>query len=184
MSFHLGPPSANVSSLLSLLLLLSLRLTIHKLTAKENIVAYWHSYDNLQKHPPEVFCKKIVLKNFAKIKFRKNTCDRAILSIKLQAQACNFIKKRLWHRVFSCEFCEIFKNTFFYSTSLLPLLNLQRWFWNEYLSGKSRTQEGNQKQYIKFSRHRRIQTKICDDKSLFRMVLMVPEAVVPSEGVL
>ena len=27
-------------------------------------------------------------------------------------QACNFIKKRLWRQVFSCEFCEILKNTF------------------------------------------------------------------------
>ena len=29
------------------------------------------------------------------------------------AQACNVIKKESLTRVFSCEFCEIFKNTFF-----------------------------------------------------------------------
>ena len=28
-------------------------------------------------------------------------------------QACNFIKKETVTQVFSCEFCEIFKNTFF-----------------------------------------------------------------------
>ena len=31
----------------------------------------------------------------------------------LQASACNFIKKEAVAQVFSCEFCEIFKNTFF-----------------------------------------------------------------------
>ena len=28
-------------------------------------------------------------------------------------EACNFIKKDTLAQVFSCEFCEIFKNTFF-----------------------------------------------------------------------
>ena len=31
----------------------------------------------------------------------------------LQAKACNFIKKETLAQVFSCKFCEIFKNTFF-----------------------------------------------------------------------
>ena len=40
------------------------------------------------------------------------------LKVKLQAlkykpEACNFIKKRHWHRLFSREFYEIFKNIFF-----------------------------------------------------------------------
>ena len=45
---------------------------------------------------PEVFCKKGVLRNVAK--------------------ACNFIKKESLAQVFSCEFCEIFENPFFYRT--------------------------------------------------------------------
>ena len=32
----------------------------------------------------------------------------------VQAEACNFIKKETLTRVFSCEFCEISKSTFFY----------------------------------------------------------------------
>ena len=32
--------------------------------------------------------------------------------------ACNFIKKETLAQVFSCEFCEISKNTFFYRTPL------------------------------------------------------------------
>ena len=32
-------------------------------------------------------------------------------------KACNFIKKRLQHRLFFCEYCEIFKNNFLYKTN-------------------------------------------------------------------
>ena len=31
-------------------------------------------------------------------------------------RACNFIKKETLAQVFSCDFCEIFKNTFCYRT--------------------------------------------------------------------
>ena len=34
-------------------------------------------------------------------------------------EACNFIKKETLAQVFSCEFCEIYKNTFYYRTSLV-----------------------------------------------------------------
>ena len=44
---------------------------------------------------------------------QENTCARVAFLIKLQADACNFIKKVTLAQVFSCEFCEIFKNTFF-----------------------------------------------------------------------
>ena len=35
------------------------------------------------------------------------------LKLLLQPRTCNFIKKETLAQVFSCEFCEIFKNTFF-----------------------------------------------------------------------
>ena len=55
---------------------------------------------------------------------QENTCARVSFLIKLQAlffnkvvglrpKACNFIKKEILAHVFSCEFCEISKNTFF-----------------------------------------------------------------------
>ena len=50
---------------------------------------------------PEVFCKKGVLRSFTK-----------------------FTGKHLWQslaQVFSCEFCQIFKNTFFHRTPLLAV---------------------------------------------------------------
>ena len=48
---------------------------------------------------------------------QKNTCVRVSLLIKMQASA-NYIKKVL-AKVFSFEFCEIFKNTFFIERWLL-----------------------------------------------------------------
>ena len=50
---------------------------------------------------------------------QENTCDGDSFIIKLQVKACNFIKKETLAQVFSCEFCGIFKNTFFYVTPLV-----------------------------------------------------------------
>ena len=44
---------------------------------------------------------------------QENTCGRVSFLIKLQAKACNFIKKETLAQVFSYEFYEIFKSTFF-----------------------------------------------------------------------
>ena len=44
---------------------------------------------------------------------QENTCVKVSFLIKLQAQACNFIKKETLAQVFSYEFCKISKNTFF-----------------------------------------------------------------------
>ena len=46
----------------------------------------------------------------------ESTCVRAFL--KLQASACSFIKKEILAQAFSCEFCEISKNTFSYRIPL------------------------------------------------------------------
>ena len=49
---------------------------------------------------PETFCKKDALKNLAKFT-GKHLCQSL------------FLKKETLAQVFFCEFCEIFKNTFF-----------------------------------------------------------------------
>ena len=41
------------------------------------------------------------------------TEDNSNENVKLHVRGCNFIRKRLWQKVFFCEFYEIFKNTFF-----------------------------------------------------------------------
>ena len=55
--------------------------------------------------PPESFIKKGVLKNFA-IFIWKDLYESLFLRY-------NFIKKETPAQGFSCEFCKIFKNTFF-----------------------------------------------------------------------
>ena len=54
---------------------------------------------------------------------QENTCARFSFLIKLQVSGLqlyqkrdNFIKKEILAQVFSCEFCEISKNIFFYRT--------------------------------------------------------------------
>ena len=60
--------------------------------------------DEQQKQPPEVFCKKGVLRNFAKL-----TVKHLCLSLFFN----NFIKKETLAQVFSCDFWDISRNTFF-----------------------------------------------------------------------
>ena len=45
---------------------------------------------------------------------QENTCVRVFFN--KVAGTCNFIKKETLTQVFSCEFCEIYKNTFFHRT--------------------------------------------------------------------
>ena len=45
---------------------------------------------------------------------QEKTCARVPFLIKLQAQACNFIRKETLAQAFSCEFSEISKNTYSY----------------------------------------------------------------------
>ena len=54
---------------------------------------------------PEVFCKRGVLRNFAKFT-GKHLCQSLF----------NFIKKEALAKVLSCEFYEITKNTFFHTS--------------------------------------------------------------------
>ena len=49
-------------------------------------------------------------------KLQENISDRVPFLIKLQAKACNFIKKEALAQVISCEFCELSENTFSYGT--------------------------------------------------------------------
>ena len=66
---------------------------------------------NQQKQPPEVFCKKGVLRNFASFTGR-HLCQSLFFN-KVAGGACNFVKKETLAQMFSCEFCEISKYTFF-----------------------------------------------------------------------
>ena len=43
---------------------------------------------------------------------QENTCARVSFSIELQAEPATLLKKESLPQVFSCEYCEISKNTF------------------------------------------------------------------------
>ena len=58
-----------------------------------------------------MFCKKKVFLEIPQ-NSQENACARDSFFIKLQAEACNTVKKETLAQVFSCEFCEISKNTF------------------------------------------------------------------------
>ena len=58
-----------------------------------------------------VFCKKGVLKNFAKFT-GKHLCQSLFFN-KVVGGTCSFIEKKTLAQVFPCEFCKIFKHTFF-----------------------------------------------------------------------
>ena len=65
---------------------------------------------------PEEFCKKGVLRNFAK--FIGKHLFQSLFFNKvagLKSEACNFIKKETLAKMFSCEFCEISKKNFFHT---------------------------------------------------------------------
>ena len=49
-------------------------------------------------------------------KSQENTCVPVSFLIMLRDKACNFIEKETHTNVISCEFCEIFKNTFLLKT--------------------------------------------------------------------
>ena len=62
---------------------------------------------------PEVFCKKGALGNLAKFT-GKRLCQRLFFNKVAGLRPSTLLKRRL-AQVFSCEFCEISKNTFSYS---------------------------------------------------------------------
>ena len=71
------------------------------------LIAAIKSSDNeTQKQPPKVFCKKGVFENFAK--FKGKQLNRSLFSLFNKVAGL-----RPLTQVFSCEFCEIPKNTFF-----------------------------------------------------------------------
>ena len=71
---------------------------------------------------PKVFCKKGVLENFAKFTW-KHPCQS------LSFNKVAFIKKETLAQVFSCEFCEISKNTVSYRTPPVAASVKKDYYW-------------------------------------------------------
>ena len=65
----------------------------------------------------EEFCKKVVLRNFAKFT-GKHLCQSIFFLNKVAGlRPAILLKKEILAQVFACEFCEISKNIFSYRTS-------------------------------------------------------------------
>ena len=67
-------------------------------------------------HTPVVRVLDVCLSKFS---VTKGFLASFLLTELLLPQACNFIKKETLAQVFSCEFCKISKNIFFYRTPLV-----------------------------------------------------------------
>ena len=65
--------------------------------------------------------RKGVFRSFTR--FTGKHLSQSLFLIKLLVSACNFIKKGALAKLFSCEFCESSKNTFFKNTSGRLLLD-------------------------------------------------------------
>ena len=74
---------------------------------------------------------------------QENTCARVSARV-----ACNFIKKQILTRVFSCEFCEISKSTFF--TEYLRTTALEYIRLHLHIHVKYIMKLNNHNQYLKF----------------------------------
>ena len=64
---------------------------------------------------PEVFCKKGVLRNFAKFT-GKHLCQSLFFDKVAGLRPATLLKKETQAQMLSCEVCKIFKNTFSYRT--------------------------------------------------------------------
>ena len=76
---------------------------------------------------PEMFCKKGVLKHFAKFT-GKHLCQNLFLIVAALRHA-TFLKKETLAQVFSCEFCEILKNTLLTEYLRWLILNMGLKLW-------------------------------------------------------
>ena len=75
----------------------------NEIELREEFMIRWR-----EEEPPEVFCKKGVLRNLAKFT-GKHLCQ----SLFFNKVAGNFLKNETLAQLFSCEFSKIFENIFF-----------------------------------------------------------------------
>ena len=75
---------------------------------------------------PEVFCKKGVLRNFAKFT-EKHLCQSLFFNKVAGLRPATLLKKRLWHRCFSVNFAKFLRTSFIIEHLWWLLLWLSEW---------------------------------------------------------
>ena len=77
-------------------------------------ILHLSSIQERESQPPELFCKKGVLKTFTIFTGIQLCWGLFLLSFKpASLQACNFVKKWTPTQIFPCKYCETFKNIHF-----------------------------------------------------------------------
>ena len=97
------------------------------LEMKENLVkTVSRKLITYRSNRPGVFCRKGDLRNFATF-IGKHLCQISLLiRFRCSPEACNSIKKRLWHRSFPANFsAKISRNSFLYRTPLVASSSLR-----------------------------------------------------------
>ena len=87
---------------------------------------------NLRSSRPDVFCRKDVLKNFAKFT-GKYLCQSLFFNKVAGLRPATLLKKRLWHRCFLVNFAKFLKTPFFYRIPLVAApksLYVESFFWS------------------------------------------------------
>ena len=94
-----------------------LRNYLHIYKIKENLTVFKAAIKNrdgfFRSSPPEVFCKKGVLRYMAKFT-GKRLCQSLFFS---GLKPATLLKKRLWHRYFSVNFTKYLRTPFLQNTS-------------------------------------------------------------------
>ena len=93
---------------------------VYKNLSREYYTVLMNFKNALNRSSRQVICKKGALKNFTKFT-GKHLCLGRICFLTKRPEVCNFIQKENLAQVFSCEFYEIFKNTYFYRTHLVAV---------------------------------------------------------------
>ena len=73
---------------------------------------------------PEMFCKKVFLRNFAK--FTGKHLGQSLFFNKVAGRPATLLKKRLWPRCFPVNFAKFLRKTFLQNTSGRLLLNVRQ----------------------------------------------------------
>ena len=86
--------------------------TIQNLNSEQRSLIFllFGSWSLVRSSHPDVFCKKGVLRNFAK-STGKHLCQSLFFTkvAGLRPKACNLIKKRLWHKYFHVNFAKFLR---------------------------------------------------------------------------
>ena len=75
-----------------------------------NYPKYFNMTKNRSSHP-EVFCKRVVLRNFAKFT-RKHLCQSLFINKVAGPRSATLLKKRLCHRCFPVNFAKFLRTPF------------------------------------------------------------------------